>query len=244
MKNYNEQNYSRYRSDQDSVGGKQVSLLDYSRDELIIKFLPMVEKIARSFNTSDTSSGVLDVMDLIQYGSIGLISAVGKIDKDIHNKSDNPERSLKSFFAKRIKGAIRRSVDENRGAMKITEYKQNEIRRTNVGVELIFNSIFKSIDVDDSDSNHFHNMPDTSNPYNVDLLNEYLLNLMDQVLTYDEYHSVRLFYGLDCDRFKAKEVATYLGIKGVGANVRVSMLKKSAMSKLKEKINVEDIPLV
>ena len=63
----------------------------------------MVESIARSFNTSDTSSGILDIMDLIQYGSIGLIAAVEKLDIKVSMEKDNPERSIKSFLAKRIR---------------------------------------------------------------------------------------------------------------------------------------------
>jgi DNA-directed RNA polymerase specialized sigma subunit len=70
----------------------------------------MVESIARSFNTSDTSSGILDIMDLIQYGSMGLIAAVEKLDIKVSMEKENPERSIKSFLAKRIKGAIRSVV--------------------------------------------------------------------------------------------------------------------------------------
>src|SRR5210317_208668 len=146
MKNYNEKNYERYKQDILENQPPVKPWTEYTTEELIIKFLPMVESIARSFNTSDTSSGILDIMDLIQYGSIGLIAAVEKLDIEVSMEKENPERSIKSFLAKRIKGAIRRSVDNNRGTMKITEYRQNEIRKSRHGVELIFNSVFKSID--------------------------------------------------------------------------------------------------
>ena len=52
----------------------------YSRDDLIIRFLPLVESLARKFSTSDQASGVMSINDLIQEGSYGLVAAVDKID--------------------------------------------------------------------------------------------------------------------------------------------------------------------
>jgi hypothetical protein len=204
----------------------------------------MVESIARSFNTSDTSSGILDIMDLIQYGSIGLIAAVEKLDIKVSMEKDNPERSIKSFLAKRIKGAIRRSVDNNRGTMKITEYRQNEIRKSRHGVELIFNSVFKSIDEYDSSSgNPFYNIPEIDKTYNIDMLNSYLLNIMKEILNYDEYHIVRLFYGLDCHRQGAKAISRYLGMDKITGHSKISSMKRYAIDKIIQKINVENLLL-
>jgi hypothetical protein len=39
------------------------------------------------------------------------------------------EKTLKSFFSKRIKGSIRRQIDSNRGSIRIPEHKLNEIRK-------------------------------------------------------------------------------------------------------------------
>ena len=65
MKKYNIQNYVRYKEDVKSsierVGEK--SFNEYTRDELIIKFLPLVENIARKFSTSQQASGVMDITD-------------------------------------------------------------------------------------------------------------------------------------------------------------------------------------
>tara|TARA_R110002074_G_scaffold401582_1_gene600225 strand:- start:515 stop:685 length:171 start_codon:yes stop_codon:yes gene_type:complete len=41
---------------------------EYTRDELIIKFMPLVENLARKFSTSDQASGILSINDLIQIG--------------------------------------------------------------------------------------------------------------------------------------------------------------------------------
>ncbi len=52
----------------------------YKRDELIIKFIPLVENLARKFSTTQQASGVLSINDLIQIGAEGLIKAVDKLD--------------------------------------------------------------------------------------------------------------------------------------------------------------------
>ena len=41
----------------------------YTRNELIIKFCPLAENIARKFSTSQQASGVMSIRDLIQEGS-------------------------------------------------------------------------------------------------------------------------------------------------------------------------------
>ena len=51
----------------------------YTRDELIVKFLPLVENLARKFSTSQQASGVLTIMDLIQIGGEALKLAMYKL---------------------------------------------------------------------------------------------------------------------------------------------------------------------
>ena len=82
MKKYNIQNYVRYKADvKQSVARVEGKFFDeYSRDELIIKFLPLVENLARKFSTSDQASGILSINDLIQEGSVALTLAIDKID--------------------------------------------------------------------------------------------------------------------------------------------------------------------
>jgi DNA-directed RNA polymerase specialized sigma subunit len=151
------------------------------------------------------------------------------------------EKTLKSFFAKRIKGSIRRQVDSNRGSIRIPEHKMNEIRK-NFGkdkkmVELFFNSIFLSIDASPNDEDMVYQIPDTSEPYNMDLLNLYLKSLCQSYLTDREYQVLRLSYGLDCDKHSASEISKYLGIEGSSSYVRVSQLKKQAVNTLIENVD-------
>ena len=241
MKKYNVQNYIRYKEDVKDSQPQGKMWDEYTRDELIIKFLPLVENIGRKFSTSQEASGVMSIMDIMQAGSIGLILAVDKLDFDDLLKSDDVERTLKSFLAKRIKGTIRRSIDHNRGDIRIPEHKLNEIRKDNGKdrklVEMFFNSIFLSIDAvkrhdTDNDGSWVNNIPDKSEPYNTNILNAYLKSLLKKHLNDMEYQVLRLSYGLDCDKKSAKEIARKLNIKGVSAYVRVSELKKQAVEKL------------
>ena len=129
MKKYNIKNYIRYKEDLKQSYPKYKEYYEYTRNEIIVKFLPLVENVARKFSTADQASGVLDITDLIQLGSIGLVHAVDKLDKERLLESPDQEKTLKSFFSKRIRGAIRRGIDMHRGSMRIPEHKLNEIRR-------------------------------------------------------------------------------------------------------------------
>tara|TARA_A100001388_G_scaffold96672_1_gene70399 strand:- start:9039 stop:9791 length:753 start_codon:yes stop_codon:yes gene_type:complete len=242
MKKYNVQNYIRYKQDVKISQTKNKNILDYTRDELIIKFLPLVENIARKFSTSQQASGVMDITDFIQEGSIGLTKAVDKLDYTLLKDSKDKEKTLKSFFFKRIKGSIRRAIDTNRGNIRIPEHKMNEIRnnpRDKKMVEMFFNSIFLSIDAktQTSDEDMVYQIPDQSEPYNLVILNLYLKSLMQKHLSKNEYEVLRLSYGLDCDKHSAKEIASKIKIEGTSAYVRISEIKKQAVQKLIENVD-------
>ena len=242
MKKYNIQNYIRYKEDLKStlklIPNKEFH--EYSRNELINVFMPLVENIARKFSTSQQASGVMDILDFIQEGCIGLTKAVDRMDYELLSKSEDKEKTIKSFLSKRIKGSIRRAIDKNRGDIRIPEHKMNEIRKNPKDkkmVEMFFNSIFLSIDAKYSDDeNMVYQVPDKSEPYNVNLLNSYLKSLMLKHLTTNEYEVLRLSYGLDCEKHSAKDIAEILGIKGSSSYVRISQLKKLAIDKLIEKV--------
>lgn len=244
MRKYNLQNYNKYKADVEQSIDRLPQYEDnyplYSRDQLIIKFLPLVENIAKKFSTSQQAIGILSVLDLIQFGHIGLIKAVDRIDWEVFAKSENKEQTMKSFLTKRIKGAIRRSIDINRGDIRIPEHKLNDIRKSfdkdEKMVAMFFNSIFLSID-EKVEQDQAYDVPDNSEPYNQDLLNIYLKGLLLKHLDDKEYQVLRLSYGLDCDKLPAVKIAERIGIKGDSAYVRVSQLKRQAVNKLIERVD-------
>jgi len=236
MKKYNVPNYVRYKEDV-----KQSMPLDkpysfYTRDELIVKFLGLVENIARKFATSQEASGVMSINDIIQEGNLNLTKAVDKIDWEKVATSDDIEQTLKSFLSKRIRGGIRRAIDKNRGTMRIPEHKLNEMRKDNGKdkkmVEMFFNSIFLSVDANPKNEDMAYQIPDKSDPYNEQLLNAYLVSLLNKYLNSDEAYVLSKSYGLTGKKLSAKQIAADLGIQGSSDYVRVSELKKQAVQKL------------
>ena len=244
MKKYNIKNYIRYKEDVKLAVGRIPikDYIDYTNEEYKIIFLPLVENIARKFSTAQEASGVMSIMDLIQEGSIQLTKAVDKIDKEKLKESDDVLKSLKSFFAKRIRGGIRREIDKNRAQMRIPEHKLNEIRKDGGKdkkmVAMFFNSMFLSIDnkpYDDDDM--VYQIPDNADPYNETLLNTYVMSLLEKHLNPVELMVLNRSYGLTKDKLSAQQIASELNIKGVSAYVRVSELKRQAVDKLIDNVD-------
>ena len=131
MKSYNIKNYIRYKKDLEQSIKRilKKEYKDYTRDELITTFMPLVENIARKFATSQQASGVMSIMDLLQDGSLSLVEAVDRIEWSTIEESEDKEKTLKSFLSKRIKGGIRRAIDINRGQMRLPEHVTNSIRK-------------------------------------------------------------------------------------------------------------------
>ena len=243
MKKYNIQNYIRYKEEIKALKPKGDVWNYFDRTEVIHKYLPLVENLARKFSTRDQASGILSILDLIQIGSEALVRAADKLDWSELEPSRDIDQTLKSFFSKRIKGAIRRRIDMYRGNMRIPEHKLNEIRK-NGGkdkkmIELFFNSIFLSIDSkNDTTGESFANsIEDPTSDYNVEILNVYLLSLMSTYLNTKQYDVLKYSYGLACDKLPAKEIAKKIGLTGTSAYVRVSELKKEAINELIDNVD-------
>ena len=198
-----------------------------------------------SFSTTQQASGVLSINDLLQEGGAGLTKAVDKIDWERLSESEDQEKTIKSFFSKRIKGAIRRAIDINRGDIKIPEHALTKIRKNpkdDKMVALFFNSMFSSYDITPADEDNFaYQLPDKSEPYNINILNAYLLSLMREHLIPKQYDVLRLFYGLDCDKLSAKDIAKYIGLTVPTATVIVSQIKKEAIDHLIANVDTNQV---
>ena len=244
MKKYNVKNYIRYKDEIKLAISKipKKDYVEYNDSELKLLFLPLVENVARKFSTAQEASGVMSIMDLIQEGSLQLCKAVSKLDRDKLLDSEDELKSLKSFFAKRIRGGIRREIDKNRAQMRIPEHKLNEIRKDGGKdkkmVAMFFNSMFLSIDKNPyDDEDMIYQIPDKSDPYNEEMLNTYIMSLLTKHLEWNEMFTLSKSYGLDGPKWSAKEIAEKLEIKGISSYVRVSELKKQAVDKLIENVD-------
>jgi len=241
MKSYNKSNYDRYKDD---IYDTKVTSF---RDGVIVKHLYLVEKIARKFSTSQIASGVLSIEDIIQEGNLGLIRSVDKVDWDKVKESENAEKTLKSFLSKRIKGAIRRAIDINRGSIKIPEYKLNEIRKNPEDNKLLvgefFNSIFLDIDNNKELANTtFEDALDLSTSENkIELLSTELLKIMNNTLNKREVDILVCSFGIGTKKLSAKSIANKIGLKGNTAYVRISEIKKRSIQKLIDNIEYEQV---
>ena len=241
MRKYNVENYVRYKDDVEQANERLPEDVMGDTEAVKVRYLYLVENLARKFSTGQAASGVLDITDLIQEGSYGLIAAANKINWEVILESDDPEKTLISFLSKRIKGAIRRAIDTNRAGMRIPEHKLNEMRK-NLGedkklVAQFFNSIFLSIEEQTENNDMIFQIEDKTEKYNIDLLNSYLKSLMKKYLNKKEYEVLRLSYGLDCDKHSAKQIASILEINGTSSYVRVSQLKKQAVQRLIDNVD-------
>lgn len=246
MKHYNRANYIRYKKD--VLGSQPEGKMwdEYTKGELVIKFLPYAEELARGFSTDEKVSGIINIEDMIQEANFGLVSAINRLDFDIMNPDDDIEKQIKGFISKRIRGSVRRAIDANRGDIRIPEYKLTEIRRDSGKdhklVEMFFNSVFLSIDDKMSrDDDHSFEVEDKHEDYNIVLLNKYILSLMKKHLSDREYNVLRLSFGLDCDKVPAKKIAELLEIKGTADFVRVSQIKRDAIDKLIDSVDPDDV---
>jgi len=239
MKKYDQENFNRYRADLKASQPDGKFWDEYTRDELITKFMPLVENLARKFSTSEQASGVMTIVDMIQEGSVGLIKAVDKIIWKQIFEAEDPEKRLKSFLAKRVKGAIRRAIDNNRGSMRIPEHKLNEIRQNfdkdKQAADMFFNSVFTSIEALE-DKKLIYDIPENEHELNNGDLANIITKLINKNLTQKESDVIRMSYGIDAEKRSATEIANHLGIKGNSSYVRVSQLKRQALDKLKKAI--------
>ena len=240
MKQYDSNNYSIYKKDIKASQPEIKPWDEYTRDELIIKFMPLVENLSRKFSTSQQASGVMTVMDMINEGSVGLIKAIDKIVWKTIFEAEDPEKRLKSFLAKRVKGAIRRAIDNNRGTMRIPEHRLNEIRKSfdkdEKAVESFFNSVFTSIE-DLGDQDIAYEIPEVEDELNNSQINDILKILIKENLNKREQDVIKMSYGIECEKQSASQIAKHLNIKGNSSYVRVSQLKRQAINKLKKSVS-------
>jgi|TARA_R110000744_G_scaffold296054_1_gene406013 RNA polymerase sigma factor (sigma-70 family) len=244
MKKYNINNYLIYKRDLELSIPESKSWDEYTRNELIIKFMPLVENLARKFATSHQAIGILSINDLIQFGNLALIAAIDKLDWDVLFQREDMEQTLKSFLSKRVKGGIRRSIDICMSDIKIPDWKLNEMRTsTEPHADILLSnskpSYINDFTLNNDDDVDIIDIMDKSQKYNLDILNGYILACVNKYLDVKEQDVLRMTYGLDCPKHSAIEIAMHLGIEGTYKlrRVRISEIKRRALKKLMSNVN-------
>lgn len=259
MKKYNRANYGRYKDDVDaaisSLNGKEVLTLinelidpdteEKARGELVLKYLPLVENVARRFSTTDQASGVLCIEDLIQEGSIGLVDAVKRVDPlVILEAPTDPVKRLTSFLSRRINGEIRRAINNKHSQIRIPEDTLRKMMKDaeagKAAVRLFFNKAFRSIEAMNAGPGVEFDVEQTED-WNPEILSAYVKGLMAEYLDVNEYQVLRLSYGIDCDKRSALEIADFLNITEDSRRVMVSRMKRKALDKLIENVKYTQV---
>lgn len=232
MKKYNVNNYIRYKNDLEKS-------IEIHKDDLRVQYLPLVETIARRFSTDQKYIGILDINDLIQEGSIGLCLAIRNIEQDILDEAEDPEATLVSFLSKRIKGTIRRAINNYRNNMRIPESEMYKLKKQKDegGLEeeekyitQFLQAIF--LQLDNMNENGISYMEQIANPESEPILNDELEVMIKKFLNEKEQVVIKRSYGIGVDRMKAKRIALEIGLKGENSQVRVSEIKRAAIIKL------------
>lgn len=215
---------------------EEVDYLTMSRKDIIESSMGWVWEIAYGFSLDEKASGVLNLQDLIQFGYIGLIEAVDKLDMEKLQSVDNPDGMVNDYVRKRIWGSIRRGINQGRSQMKISEYA---ITQANKGkkrefVEAFFNAVFSYLGSDKQSSSKFYlEIEDKSLEYDANFVHQYLVGLINKYLDIDEATCIRKYYGLGTDVEGMGKICVSTGLNTIEVYNKIN----SGVEKLKGKVD-------
>ena len=192
MKNFSAKTYFQYKEDM---------LVDRGHD--LDKYYPHVVTIANTFPRESMAIGALDINDLIQSGNVGLIEAWERVDWDRIDKSPNPQGELWSFLKIRIKGAIRRAIDNDGSTIKTPRRSLEESRSKLTAHEKIIVNVFPNLR--DYEAVIY---PESVDPYISIQLEELIDDELKRVVHNINHQDIlKMFYGVGFDQMSQKELA-------------------------------------
>ena len=179
----------------------QFDIKHYNRG--IGRYYEWVLKIANTFSRGYDSIGVLNVNDLVQAGHIGLVEAWANIDWERIHNSGNPDAELWSFLKRRIKGSIRREIDNNGAFIKIPRRDIENCRKNLNATDKILVNLFPQF----FDA-QFPNMIEEITPWDqlelADVIDDYMIKTIKNA---DHREIVKAMYGIDIQKRSVKELA-------------------------------------
>ena len=151
MKKYNIKNYVRYKEDVKACMPDDKPYDQYTRKELITKFLPLVENLARKFSTTQQASGVMSINDIIQEGSIGLVKAIDKLDWERLKNDDGGWKPEKVEYVRCLEGH-HRDASEKVDCVSNLLGRSDEVYYTEIPkIDIYCNRCHKMVHIDQGD---------------------------------------------------------------------------------------------
>ncbi len=201
-----------------------------AKDELILRYLDLIRRIAK-----DYSNRVMEIEDLIQEGSIGLLKAIDNFDASRENK-------FQTYAYSNIRNTIIRAIDNQSEFVRIPVYLQDSYRRlakakrellenlkrepTIEELSLVSNLDIKTINklslyktsvisydevIETEEGNGFESK--LTNDYNLEediedkMLKSLINNLIDDTnLTQRQKEILKVYFGIGCEKMSVKEI--------------------------------------
>ena len=230
MKWYNHKIYRAHKADLKSVERRLNGSYDMHNVEHIFKY---VEDVARQFERSYSRIGVMDLNDVLQEGYAELLYAWTKLDWEKIEESENPAGQRWAYLKTSIKRGMIRSIMDNRSSIRIPRryYDSNSHlvykgRKYEYQTDIFLSTTFTQMFGDD----YFDAVDEVSN-WDNDRLNEFLNDLMDEIMTFKEKDILRKMFGMDehlDKKVSVKEISEYYRM----SDRHVKRLKNQALAKL------------
>ena len=181
--------------------------------------------IARTFKRDYGRIGIFSYNDLLQEGYAEMLYAWSKVDWDKIEESPNPEGQLWSYLKTAVKRGMTLAIMENRSSIRIPKY-QYMLREEADGLDIFLSSTFSQAFGDD-----YFDMIEDHGDYNMDKLNEFLNDMMIDILEFKEMDILKKMFGMD-EHLDKKVSLKELSNQYKQTDRNIKYIKKRALSKM------------
>ena len=207
----------------------QIHLADVKvkREDPLDIYYPWVIQIANTFTRDAIAIGALNLQDLVQAGYVGLLDAWDNIDED------RDQAQKWSFIKKRIKGNIRREIDNYGTFIKVPRRALEEHRKELSAIDkVLVNTFPKFFDVEIIS---YDNIPSWQAVRLEELIDDYLYyNFPNKT----HVNILKDSFGIDRDKkVSLKDLALQYDL----TEIAIKKIKSRMINKIKEDKNFEEI---
>ena len=207
----------------------QIHLADVKvkREDPLEVYYPWVIQIANTFTRDAIAIGALNLQDLVQAGYVGLLEAWDNIDED------RDQAQKWSFIKKRIKGNIRREIDNYGTFIKVPRRALETHRKELSAIDkILVNTFPKFFDVEIVSNDNIQSWESVR-----------LEELIDDYLYYNfpnktHVNILKDSFGIDRDKkLSLKDLAIQYDL----TEIAIKKIKSRMINKIKEDKNFEEI---